>query len=193
MELWISGTIDECAQAANDGLAATIATNPILIAQWTKEGRSLEQVVTEAVGRVSVPVYVQLHGPTVDEYLAEMDALRTISDRIYPKLVAGHAGIAAAYQLARRGFRPLVTAVTTVNQAFMAASVGATYVAPYFGRIEDASVDAVGLIEKISDLFAREGSETAFARRRRPRPRWSRERRLSSSTTTSCSGCSTAR
>lgn len=160
MELWISGTIDEVVAAANAGLAATIATNPTLIAKWTATGRTLESVVTEVCERVDVPVYVQLHGPDVGGYLTELDALRHISSQIHPKLVATHEGIAAAARIAQRGLKPLVTAVCTVNQAFMAAAAGVSYVAPYVGRIEDAGEDAIGLIDKIASLYARRGVET---------------------------------
>ncbi|GAB4514191.1 MAG: fructose-6-phosphate aldolase [Anaerolineae bacterium] len=153
MELWISGTIDEVVDAANAGLAAAIATNPTLIRQWTSTGRSLESVVAEVTEQVAVPVYVQLHGPTVDYYLREMDALRHISDLIKPKLVATEAGIRAAHLLAKAGLDPLITAVTTLNQAFMASAAGASYVAPYFGRIEDAGENPVRLIQEIRQVF----------------------------------------
>jgi transaldolase len=153
LELWISGTIDEVVEAANSGLAATVATNPTLIAKWTANGRTLEDVITELCQRVDVPVYVQLHGPDVDGYLYEMDALRKISGQISPKLVATHEGIKAAYRLANEGVKPLVTAVYTINQAFMAAAAGAACVAPYVGRIEDAGEDAIWLIEEIANLY----------------------------------------
>ena len=160
MELWISGTIDEVVAATESGMAQTIATNPTLIRQWTATGRTLESVVTEVCERVSVPVYVQLYGPDVDGYRRDMDALRKISVRISPKLVATHDGIAAASILAKEGVKPLVTAVTTVNQAFLAAAAGAAYVAPYVGRIEDAGEDAVGLVQDIARLYHQHGADT---------------------------------
>lgn len=162
MQLWISGTIDEVVEAANTGLAQTIATNPTLIRKWTAEGRTLESVVAEVCDRVDVPVYVQLHGPTVDYYMREMDALRNISVRIHPKLVATREGIETAHRLADEGLKPLITAVTTVNQAFMAAAVGASYVAPYFGRIEDAGEDAAQLIRDIKQLYTMNNIETGI-------------------------------
>lgn len=160
MELWISGTIDEVVEAVDSGLAATVATNPTLIARWTTDGRTLEQVVTEVTQRVTVPVYVQLHGPDVKGYLHEMDVLRQISDRIHPKLVATRDGIEAAGRLAKDGLKPLVTAVCTVNQAYLASLVGAAYVAPYVGRIEDAGENAITLVENIARLYALHGADT---------------------------------
>lgn len=161
IELWISGTIDECAAAVHTGIAGTVATNPTLIRKWTASGATLEAVVREMVSKVDVPVYVQLHGPTTAGYLAEFDALRAISQQIHPKLVASHDGIAAAAVLARRrDVRPLVTAVTTLNQAYLAALAGAAHVAPYVARIQDGGEDPYRLIEDIADLYAQHEIET---------------------------------
>ena len=163
LELWIEGSPDEVIEVANSGLAAAIATNPSIMASWTADGRSMEWLVAYVCERVSVPVFVQLHGPTVDAYLYEMEALRRISDRIQPKLVATHAGIAAGKRIAAQGLKPLITTVATLNQAFLAASADAAYVAPYVGRIDDAGVDAYQLISDITGMYQRHGMSTQIA------------------------------
>ena len=163
LQLWIEGTPDEVIDVANSGLAAAIATNPGIMERWTENGQSLEDLVAFVCERVSVPVYVQLHGPTVDDYLREMDALRQISERIQPKLVATHAGVAATRRLSEQGIKPLVTTISTLSQAFLAASAHAAYVAPYVGRIEDAGVDPYQLIADIAAMYARHGAVTQIA------------------------------
>jgi transaldolase len=163
LELWIEGTIDEVAKATASGLAAGVATNPTIIARWTADGRSLEDVVTEACQRLTVPIYVQLHGPDVETYLREMEALLRISDQIHPKLVATHSGIEAAQRLGQWGRKSLVTAVASVNQAFLAAAAGASYIAPYYGRIEAAGIDAAGFVRDVANLYARHNQKTQIA------------------------------
>ncbi|MCL4879664.1 MAG: hypothetical protein KJ064_23610 [Anaerolineae bacterium] len=163
MELWIEGSIEQVKAAVASGLATTVATNPSIIARWTANGQTMDEVVKEVCRKVSVPVYVQLHGPTVDDFLYEMDALRSISDQIHPKLVATRDGIAATKRLAQDGLRPLVTTISTVSQAFMSAAAGAAYIAPYVGRIEDAGEDASGLVANIARLYALHGVETQIA------------------------------
>lgn len=163
MELWIEGSIEQAVAAVHSGLAAVIATNPSIMARWTATGRTMESVITEVCQKVDVPVYVQLHGPTVDDFLFEMEALRKISSQIHPKLVATQAGIAATKKLKADGLKPLVTTISSVNQAFMAAAAGADYVAPYVGRIVDAGVDAFGLIENITKLYAQNQITTQIA------------------------------
>jgi transaldolase len=163
LELWIEGTIDEAADVVGSGLAAAVATNPTIMARWTADGRTLEAVVSDICQRVDVPVYVQLHGPDVETYLHEMDALLRISSQIHPKLVATHAGIEAARLLEKQGRKALVTAVASVNQAFLAAAAGVSYIAPYYGRIEGAGVDAQGFVRDVANLYARNGVRTRIA------------------------------
>jgi transaldolase len=163
LELWIEGTIDEVAAATASGLAAAIATNPTIMARWTADGRTMEDVVTEVCEKVDVPVYVQLHGPDVDTYLHEMEALLRISDQIHPKLVATHAGIEAARRLESLGRKSLITTIASVNQAFLTAAAGVSYIAPYYGRIESAGEDAAALVENIAELYSRHGVKTQIA------------------------------
>lgn len=160
MELWIEGTIDQVVAVANSGLASAIATNPAIIERWTSDGKSLQYVVAQVCDQVDVPIYVQLHGPNVNDYLREIEQLRRISDKIHPKLVSTHAGIAAAKRIASAGAKPLVTTIATLNQAFLAASAGAAYVAPYVGRMVAAGVDAYQIIADIAALYQRHGIRT---------------------------------
>ncbi len=163
MHLWIEGTIEQVIAVANSGVASAIATNPTIIDRWTSGGRSLEAVVAQVCANVNIPVYVQLHGPTVDEYLREMEQLRTISDLIHPKLVATHAGLAAAKQIADSGLRPLITTVATLNQAYLAACAGASYAAPYVGRLHKAGIDTTKLIGDMVAMYQRSGAMTQVA------------------------------
>jgi transaldolase len=163
MELWIEGSVEEVIRVANDGLADAIATNPAIIERWTAQGQALETVVAQVCDQVNVPVFVQLHGPTVDAFLWEMDRLRKISSLIYPKLVATHAGMAAARRIAADGLKPLVTTIATVNQAYVAARANAAYVAPYIGRIADAQIDVYQLVSDIVAMYERHHVSTRIA------------------------------
>ncbi|MFQ5794171.1 MAG: transaldolase family protein [Candidatus Bipolaricaulia bacterium] len=161
MGVWISGSIEEVEVAAATGLIEAVATNPRLIVQWTDGGRyTLEEVVEKACRKVDLPLFVQLWGPKKDEFLVEAEALRSISTQICFKLPATPDGISAASQLARGGIATLVTAVCSVNQAYLAAVAGAHYIAPYFGRINAAGQDAPGLIRNVAELYMRHGIDT---------------------------------
>ena len=163
MEFWIEGTPAQVVEVANLGLADAIATNPAIMERWTADGRTLEQVVSEVCAQTRVPVYVQLRGPTIDAYLREMDSLRQISERIHPKLVATHDGMAATRRIAADGLKPLITTLSTLNQAYLAARSHAVYVAPYVGRIGDSGADPYQLVADIAALYERHSITTQIA------------------------------
>ena len=58
----------------------------------------------------------------------------------------------------QRGSRVCVTAVYASFQALLAASVGASYVAPYLGRMNDAGRDGHELIAQMSEALRSTGS-----------------------------------
>ncbi|MFN8379421.1 MAG: transaldolase family protein [Anaerolineae bacterium] len=163
MEFWIEGSVEQVIRVANDGLADAIATNPSIVEKWTAGGLTLENVVAQVCGEVDVPVYVQLHGPTVDAFLREMDSLRQISHLIHPKLVATHEGMAAARRIAADGLKPLITTIATINQAYLAARANAAFVAPYVGRIDAAGIDASQLVSDIARMYERHHVPTQIA------------------------------
>lgn len=164
MEFWIEGSVEQVIEVANNGLADAIATNPAIIDRWTQDGQSLEQVVAKVCGGVNVPVFVQLRGPTIDDFLRDMDRLRAISPLIQPKLVATHAGMAAARRIAADGLKPLITTIATTNQAFLAARANAAYVAPYIGRLADADASmAYQLVSDIANMYAQHSVSTQIA------------------------------
>ena len=76
------------------------------------------------------------------------------------KLVASRAGTAACARLSAAGVPTLLTAVYDPGQAIVAASAGATYIAPYLGRLADAGRDAIGDVVAMHELLRATGSET---------------------------------
>jgi transaldolase len=69
------------------------------------------------------------------------------------KVPFGKEGVKACRQLASEGIRVNVTLVFSPMQALLAAKVGATYVSPFIGRLDDISTEGMGLIEQIVDIF----------------------------------------
>ena len=78
----------------------------------------------------------------------------------FVKIPATEVGIKAIKTLKQRGFFVTATAIYTIQQAMLCASVGADYVAPYFNRICNNNYDAAAVIAQISDMFALHGKKT---------------------------------
>jgi transaldolase len=52
-----------------------------------------------------------------------------------------------------RGHPVNVTLIFSATQALLAAKVGATFVSPFIGRLDDIATDGMHLIEEIVEIF----------------------------------------
>jgi transaldolase len=52
------------------------------------------------------------------------------------------------------------TAVYALEQAHFAAQLGATYAAPYFGKMDDVGFDGLGMITKMQAIIEKSGADT---------------------------------
>src|SRR5258705_4844893 len=62
-------------------------------------------------------------------------------------------GIRACKALSGEGIRVNVTLVFSAAQALLAAKVGATFVSPFVGRLDDIATDGMALIREIVGIF----------------------------------------
>ena len=160
MNIWISGNIDEVKQAAKTKLVNAIVTNPNVIADWTKDNRSLEEVSKEVIDATKLPLYIQLYGPSTSAFLKEAEHLKKISDLIYPKLPSTIQGLSAAKELEANGCETLITTVVSINQAYACAAAGATTICPYLNRLQDSGEDAMGFIRNVANIYKSEQVNT---------------------------------
>jgi transaldolase len=62
-------------------------------------------------------------------------------------------GVKACRTLASEGKRVNVTLVFSPTQALIAAKVGASYVSPFVGRLDDISTSGMGLVGEIVEIY----------------------------------------
>jgi fructose-6-phosphate aldolase 2 len=79
---------------------------------------------------------------------------------VYIKVPVIEEGVKAMKLLKARGFRVTATAVVSVQQAFLAGSVGADYVAPYVNRVENLNIDPYEAVARIREIFDNQGITT---------------------------------
>lgn len=159
-ELWIAGTIDEVLKAAKTGLPKAIVTNPTVVAEWTADGRTLESAVREVCAGTDLPLYIQLRGPSAEQFKAEGEALAAISPQLCLKLPSTLEGIEATAYFAGKGKTTLVTTVCSLEQAYLAACAGAGAICPYMSRLDDAGESSTQLIADTATLYERHGCKT---------------------------------
>jgi transaldolase len=152
-----TANIDEIRQAHAWGVIDGVTTNPSLIA---KNGGDFIQTIFEIAELVDGPVSAETIAQDTEGMVREGRLLAQIHPQIVVKIPLTPAGIAATKQLSSEGIKTNVTLCFQANQALLAAKVGATYISPFLGRLDDVSQVGVGLIEEIVQIYDNYGFET---------------------------------
>lgn len=132
------------------GLLDGVTTNPSLVA---KSGRDFKEVVKEICAIVPGPVSAEVAATDYDGMIAEGHVLAKLADNVVVKVPLTLDGLKATRTFSREGIKTNVTLCFSPNQALLAAKVGATYISPFLGRLDDINLDGVELIEQIRTIY----------------------------------------
>jgi transaldolase len=152
-----SADIDAIKELAAIGLVDGVTTNPSIIA---KSGRDFKEVVKEICGLTPGHVSAEVVATSADDMVREGEILRKIADNVCVKLPLTLDGLKACKELSAKGVPTNVTLCFSPNQALLAAKVGATYISPFIGRLDDITLDGMELIQDIRAIYDNFGYET---------------------------------
>ena len=151
MKLFIdSGNLKEIEALVPLGIIDGITTNPSLLA---KEGGDYRAILKRICDIVQGPTSAEVVATDVDGMLREGRDLATIDKHIIVKVPFTKAGVQACKKLSSEGIRVNVTLCFTPAQALIAAKVGATFVSPFVGRLDDIATSGMHLISEIVEIF----------------------------------------
>jgi transaldolase len=151
MKLFIdSGNLKEIEALVPLGIIDGITTNPSLLA---KEGGDYRALLKRICDIVQGPTSAEVVATDVDGMLREGRDLATIDKHIIVKVPFTKAGVQACKKLSSEGIRVNVTLCFTPAQALIAAKVGATFVSPFVGRLDDIATSGMNLISEIVEIF----------------------------------------
>jgi transaldolase len=151
MKLFIdSGNLKEIESLVPLGIIDGITTNPSLLA---KEGGDYRALLKRICDIVQGPTSAEVVATDVDGMLREGRELAKIDKHIVVKVPFTKAGVQACKTLASEGTRVNVTLVFSPTQALLAAKVGATYVSPFVGRLDDIATSGMNLIGELVEIF----------------------------------------
>jgi TalC/MipB family fructose-6-phosphate aldolase len=142
------------------GLFAGLTTNPTILQRSSLGTDHIPEVHAWATAAGAAEVFFQAWGRDVETLVDRGQRLRDLGPEVVVKLVASRAGTAACAELAARGVPTLLTAVYDPAQAVVASAAGATYIAPYLGRLDDSGRDGVGEVTAMHELLTATGSRT---------------------------------
>jgi transaldolase len=145
-----SGSIKDIEALANLGIIDGVTTNPSLMAKEKGDGH---QIIREICRIVQGPVSAEVVATDTEGMLREGRELASIDPHVVVKVPFTKDGVKACHTLAAEGTRVNVTLIFSATQALLAAKVGATYVSPFIGRLDDIATDGMNLIEEIVEIF----------------------------------------
>lgn len=138
-------------------------TNPLIL---KKDGKTCTydtyvELVKNAQHVGLKELQIQATGKTADELFASGEAIAALTKHIdiVIKVPLTRAGLAAGAQLIANQHRVTMTAAYAAHQMIAATAMGASYIAPYYGRLVEAGKDADGILSVMADIFC--SSETA--------------------------------
>jgi transaldolase len=145
-----TGNLKEIEALVPLGIIDGVTTNPSLMA---KEGGDPRAIIREICRVVQGPVSAEVVATQWEAMVTEGRDLATIDPHVVVKVPFTRDGVRATKVLASEGIRVNVTLVFSATQALLAAKVGAAYVSPFVGRLDDIASDGMGLIRQIVDIF----------------------------------------
>lgn len=152
-----TANVEEIKKANRMGFIAGVTTNPSLVA---KEGRDFNEVIQEITSIVDGPISGEVVSLEADEMIEEGRVIAKIHPNMVVKIPMTGEGLAAVKVLTEEGIKTNVTLVFSATQALLAARVGATYVSPFLGRLDDIGDDGLVLIRDIAEIFEIHGIPT---------------------------------
>lgn len=141
---------NEIRDLASTGLVDGVTTNPSLIA---KSGAKFLDLIPQICEVVKGPVSAEVAATDFDTMLAEGRKLSKIAKNIAVKVPLTQAGLKVCRTLSDAGTMVNVTLCFSAGQAILAAKAGATFISPFVGRLDDAGVDGMELIQDIRTIY----------------------------------------
>ncbi len=158
MEFFLdTAEIQEIETALEWGMVDGVTTNPSLIA---KSGRPYLPTVQAIAKLVPGPVSGEVLATEYDEILNQGRRLAGLAENVVVKVPLTPAGLRAVATFKKEGIRNNVTLCFSAAQALLAAKVGAAYISPFIGRLDDVGEEGMELIEQVVTIYQNYGYDT---------------------------------
>jgi transaldolase len=156
-----TANLGQIKEAHDMGVLDGVTTNPSLMAKEGITGHDNVINHYKAICEITDgDVSAEVIATTVDEMIAEGEALAKLHPRIVVKVPMIADGVKAIKHFTSKGIKTNCTLVFSAGQALLAAKAGATYVSPFIGRLDDVSTDGLTLIEDIRLIYDNYGYTT---------------------------------
>ncbi|OGF66063.1 MAG: fructose-6-phosphate aldolase [Candidatus Fischerbacteria bacterium RBG_13_37_8] len=145
-----TANIKQIEEGCSLGIIDGVTTNPSLLSKEGSDYRhNLKRICETVKGPVSAEVISENHQGMIEE----AKSLAEIDEHIVIKIPMTKEGMKAGKYLVTNGIKINVTLVFSPSQALIAAKIGATYISPFIGRLDDISHNGMFLIKQIKKIL----------------------------------------
>jgi transaldolase len=161
MEIFLdTANIDEIKEILSWGIMEGVTTNQKIFLK--EKGCNFEEQ-SKKILKMVFPHPVSLEGPNnLDELIETAKEYSKWGKNVVIKvpMLADGGGLKAVNILENEGIKTNVTAMMSVNQAFLATAAGASYASLFFNRIKDCGDDPVEVVKKSRAIIDNGGYKT---------------------------------
>lgn len=140
----------EVKEASDLGLLDGVTTNPSLVA---KTGKPYAALVKELCELCSGPISAEVLSDDYDGMLKEARSWHQLASNIVVKIPLTAEGLKVVNVCTQEGIETNVTLCFSALQGLAAAKVGATYISPFVGRLDDIGHVGMDLIKDIKTIY----------------------------------------
>ena len=157
MKLFLDTAIfEEIEEGVKWGVIDGVTTNPTLIAKAGQDHELQVKRICGIIGNVSAEVVSEKR----DDMIVEGRRLAAWHKNVIVKVPLTPDGLAAGKVLAGEGTRVNVTLCFSVNQALLAAAIGAYIISPFAGRLDDINEDGMRVVADIVSAYRQQSIKT---------------------------------
>ena len=157
-----SADLDELSQCLPHPVIHGVTTNPTILKRAGVTRAALPGLFEKLFKLGVKQVQAQVHAAAADAMLEDARTLLAGFDpgQVVVKIPVTRDGLRAGADLMADGVPFTFTAVYALEQAHFSAQLGATYAAPYFGKMDDVGFDGLGMITKMQAIIEKSGADT---------------------------------
>ena len=145
-----TANIDEIKELNDWGVVDGVTTNPSLI---YKSGKDFKNTIKEISNIIQGPISAEVTSVEYKDMVKQGLELAEISSNVVIKVPLNENGLLACKKLSSKNIKVNVTLCFSSSQAILAAKMGATYISPFIGRLDDISTQGLSLIEDIVQIY----------------------------------------
>ena len=154
MKLFLdTADVDSISDSFLTGLIDGVTTNPTLM---MKSGKNPEDVYQDLINLGVPDISMEVVGDSYEMIQEGLRLFEKFGQQATIKVPCTPDGLIACRELSRNLIKVNVTLIFSPSQAILAAKVGATYVSPFVGRVDDNSFGGLCLIKDIANIYEKQ-------------------------------------